>query len=447
MKFYMNVVFIVLDTVRKDYVSPFNEDVEFTDNIEQIAKDGCSFHNAVAQAPWTLPSHGSMFTGLYPWEHSATQTNLKLDVEQDLLAEKLEDEGYRTACFSANPFISEKIGTAAGFEKVETTIGMDRFDLVKKMNEKLKAFEDRFDFGAFPKAELMFQNLSYRLDSFGGNETEKLIGQASDFIEEKKDEDFFVFMNLMDCHLPLFPDKEYKDRHAEDVDPGKVRQFPHRLISEGEEPDTDSLKKLYRAQMDYLDDQVGELYSFLEDEGLEEETMVVIVGDHGENLGEEGMLGHSFSVSEALVSVPLVVKSPEMEPGRREQQVELRELHDLVLEQVGLEEDIDLGTKYAKGGMDRPEMDLAKIPKSMWDEYDEKLYFVRTPEKKVVGTENGDMTEKQVGEGDSVRTSVLKKEVEKLSGCYEGESSGKKVDNMDEEIKNELKNLGYMQKE
>jgi len=443
----MNVVFIVLDTVRKDYVSPFNEEVDFTDNIEKIAKEGSAFQNAVAQAPWTLPSHGSMFTGLYPWEHGATQTNLELDVEEDLLAEKLNDEGYRTACFSANPFISKRVGTTAGFDKVETTIGPDRFDLFKSINKKLKAFENRLDFGAFPKAELLLQNLSYRLNRFSGNETENLISKATDFMENNKEDDFFLFMNLMDCHLPLFPDKEYKKKHAEDVNPGKVRQFPHRLISEGEEPDTESLKKLYRAQMDYLDDQIGNLYSFLEDEGLEEETMVVIVGDHGENLGEEGMLGHSFSVSEALVSVPLVVKSPEMKPGRREQQVELRELHDLVLEQVGLEEDIDLGTKYAKGGMDRPEMDLAKIPKSMWDEYHEKLYFVRTPEKKVIGTENGEMTERQVGDGDSVRTSVLEKEVEKLSGCYEGESSGKKVDNMDEEIKNELKNLGYMQKE
>jgi len=443
----MNVVFIVLDTVRKDYVSPFNEEIDFTENIEDIAKEGSSFHNAVAQGSWTLPSHGSMFTGLYPWEHGATQTNLSLDVEQDLLAEKLKEDGYRTACFSANPFISKRIGTTAGFDQVETTIGADRFDLVKNVNEKLKAFENRFDFGAFPKAELWFQNLSYKLDRFGANETEKLISQAQGFMEENRDEDFFVFMNLMDCHLPLFPDKEYKEKHAEDVDPGKVRQFPHRLISEGEEPDSEALRKLYSAQMDYLDDQIGELYSFLEDEGLEEETMIVIVGDHGENLGEEGMLGHSFSVSESLVSVPLVVKSPGLESGRVEEQVELRELHDLVLDQVGLEDDIDLGTKYAKGGMDRPEMDLAKIPKSMWDRYDERLYFVRTPEKKAVGTDDGEVHEEQIGEGDSVRSSVLKKEVEKITGRYQEESDGKKVENMDEEIKNELKNLGYMQKE
>jgi arylsulfatase A-like enzyme len=259
-----------------------------------------------------------MFTGLYPWEHGATQTNLELDVEEDLLAEKLNDEGYRTACFSANPFISKRVGTTAGFDKVETTIGPDRFDVFKSINKKLKAFENRLDFGAFPKAELLLQNISYSLNRFSGNETENLISKATDFMGNNKEDDFFLFMNLMDCHLPLFPDKEYKKKHAEDVNPGKVRQFPHRLISEGEEPDTESLKKLYRAQMDYLDDQIGNLYSFLEDEGLEEETMVVIVGDHGENLGEEGMLGHSFSVSEALVSVPLVVKSPEMEPGRRE---------------------------------------------------------------------------------------------------------------------------------
>lgn len=443
----MNIVFIVLDTVRKDYVSPFNEEIDFTDNIEEIAEDGAAFHNAVAQGPWTLPSHGSMFTGLYPWEHGATETNLRLDVEEDLLAEKLKEEGYRTACFSANPFISEKIGTAEGFERIETTIGIDRFDIGMKINEKLKAFEKRFDFGAVPKLEMLIQNISYKMNTLGSNETEKLIDQASDFISENRDEDFFLFMNLMDCHLPLFPDKEYREKHAEDVNPGKVRQFPHRLISEGKDPDSESIRKLYSAQMDYLDDQVGRLHSFLEDEGLEEETMIVIVGDHGENLGEDSMLGHSFSVNESLVSVPLVVKSPELDPGRRDKQVELRELHDLVLNQVGLEDDIDLGTKYAKGGMDRPEMDLAKIPKEMWSEYDEKLYFVRTPEKKAVGTGSGEITEKKLGEGDEVRSSILNKELEKLLGSYENSGEGKKVESMDEEIKNELQNLGYMQKE
>lgn len=443
----MNVVFIVMDTVRKDFVSPFNEEVDYTENIERIAEDGKAFHNAVSQAPWTLPSHGSMFTGLYPWEHGATQTNLKLEVEEDLLAEKLRTEGYRTGCFSANPFISESVGTADGFEKVETSIGMDRFDISKKLNDKIKAFEEIIKVDAVPRIEDWLHNLTYHLSKMGSTETEKMVSKASSFIDSNRDEDFFLFMNFMDCHLPLFPEKEYKERHAPDVNPGKVRQYPHRLISQGEEPDSEALRKLYRAQMDYLDDQIGELEKKLKEEGLKDETMFVIVGDHGENLGEEGLLGHSFSVSESLVSVPLVVNSPEMDSEDVEKQVELRELHDLVLNQVGLKEDAELGTKRAKGGMDRPEMDLAKISPELRGKYDEKLYYVRTPGKKVVRSSSGSQEEKELKEGSESRFSVLKKEAEKLENSFEEDAEGKKVESMDEEIKHELKNLGYMQKD
>ncbi|MFB6175157.1 MAG: sulfatase-like hydrolase/transferase [Candidatus Nanohalobium sp.] len=255
----MNVVFVVMDTVRKDFVSPFNEEVDYTENIESIAEDGKAFHNAVSQVPWTLPSHGSMFTGLYPWEHGATQTNMNLEVEEDLLAEKLRSEGYRTGCFSANPFISESVGTADGFEKVETSIGMDRFDISKKLNDGIKAFKEIIKVDAMPRIEDWLHNLTYHLSKIGSTETEKMVSKASSFVEENSDEDFFLFMNFMDCHLPLFPEKEYKGRHAPDGNPGKVRQYPHRLISEGEEPDSEALRKLYRAQMDYLDDQIGEL--------------------------------------------------------------------------------------------------------------------------------------------------------------------------------------------
>lgn len=163
----MNVVFLVMDTVRKDFVSPFNKNVTYTDNIERIAEEGKAFYNAVSQAPWTLPSHGSMFTGLYPWEHGATQTNLKLDVEDDLLAEKLRSEGYRTGCFSANPFISESVGTAEGFETVETAIGIDRFDISKKLNRVLKTFENNIKVNAVPKIEDWLHNLTYHLSKMG----------------------------------------------------------------------------------------------------------------------------------------------------------------------------------------------------------------------------------------------------------------------------------------
>ncbi|MFB6175155.1 MAG: hypothetical protein ABEJ87_04210 [Candidatus Nanohalobium sp.] len=97
--------------------------------------------------------------------------------------------------------------------------------------------------------------------------------------------------------------------------------------------------------------------------------------------------------------------------------------------------------------MDRPEMDLTKISPELREKYDEKLYYVRTPEKKVVRSSSGSQEEKELKEGSESRFSVLKKEAEKLENSFEEGTEGKKVESMDEEIKHELKNLGYMQKD
>jgi arylsulfatase A-like enzyme len=443
----VNVVFLVMDTVRRDFLSPYNKNIEYTENIKEISRNATVFQNAVSQAPWTLPSHASMFTGLYPWEHGATQTNFELDVEKELLAEKLRKEGYNTASFSANPFISEKFGTAKGFGEKETTVGLVGLGLNQKLDKAVKAFEEKIDIGAVPKIEKLVHKISYRLKLRNDNDTDVLMDKAEDFIDENEENDFFLFMNLMDCHLPLFPDREYKDRHAEDVNPAEVNQYPHRVMhSDEKEIESEALKKLYRAQIDYLDDQIGHLVSLLRNRDVYEDTMLVIVGDHGENLGEEGLMGHSFSVNENLIHVPLIVKSPSLERGEVKKQVELRELYSLIQEQTGLLEDYGMGTKYAKGGEDRPEMDLAKTPPSEREKYDKKKYFVRTREKKGIITGEG-FSEITLEEGDEFRSSVVKKKAEGLAGSYDESSGGKKVESVDEEVKDELKKLGYMQKE
>lgn len=442
----MNVVFIVLDTVRRDFISPFNEDVEFTENIESLANEGTVFNQTVSQAPWTLPSHSSMFTGMYPWEHGATQTNFDLEVEEDLLAEKLRDQGYSTASFSANPFISDKFGTVDGFERTETTVGLVDLGINKKLGKAVKSFEEKFDFGAIPFLEQLGSRLSYKIKLIGENDTEKLVGDAKEYIRENKDDDFFVFMNLMDCHLPLLPEKEYKEKHAPEVDMNEINQYPHRVVhSEDKEPDEDALKKLYSAEIDYLDDQIGEMMSFIESEGLEEETVFVLASDHGENLGEDGLMGHFFTVNENLVNVPLIIRSPDMESKTVEKQVELRELHDIILEQTGIIDEYEIGVEHAKGGEDRPEMDLAKTPSDKKEKYDEEKYFIRTRGEKGIITSKGEFKKIDLTEEDKMRRSVLKKKLEGLEGAYSESKDGRKVESVDEEVKNELEKLGYIQ--
>lgn len=440
----MKVVFIVTDTVRRDYLSPFNNDIDCTENIQQVADEGTVFKEAVAQGPWTLPSHGSMFTGLYPWEHGATQTNLNLDVNRKLLAERLNEEGYRTACYSANPFISGKFGTVDGFEETELTVGLIDLEFGEKVMNYISSLEEKLNLGAIPRIEKIAQKLSYRMELMSEKDTERLVRNAKEFMQENRENDFFVFMNLMDCHLPLFPKREYLERHAEGIDPSEVAQHPHRVIPSEEEPESEALKKLYKAQIDYLDDQIGRITSFLEEENLKEDTMLVIASDHGENLGEEGLIGHWFSVNEKLVNVPLIIDSPSMDEGVVKKQVELRELYDLILEQTGVKKDYDIGVKYAKGGQDRPEMDLTKIPTSERQEHDKKRYYIRTREKKGVITSEGEFKEVELRAGDEIRSSVLKKKCEGLKGSYDESSEGNKIDSVDQEVKKELEKLGYV---
>lgn len=437
----MNVVFVVLDTVRRDVLSPYNDEIACTDHLERFADEGTVFENAVAQAPWTLPSHGSMFTGLYPWEHGATQTNLDLDVEHPLLAERLQAAGYETACFSANPFVSERFGTADGFDEVETTVGRFGQTFDRRLERAITAFEERVGLGAVPKIESLAHRVSYRLKQRGVNDTERLMDEARSFVRDNRDDDFFLFMNLMDCHLPLFPDPEYKQRHAPDVHPGLVNQYAHRVMFSDEEPESEALRKLYTAQIDYLDDQVGELLSFLDDEALTEDTVVVVAGDHGENLGEDGLLGHSFSVNENLVHVPLLVKSPDLEDGRVERQVELRELYEFLLSQTGLDDSYRLGTEYAMGGEDTPALDLAKIPPAERSAHDAATYYVRTNDRKGILTSDGEYTEVELRE-DAAPDEEIREKLEEIDGSYD-DSQGRTVEDVDEDVKDRLEELGY----
>ena len=96
-----NVLFVVMDTVRKDHLTPYGYDRPTTPTLEAFAGEALVYEEAVAQAPWTLPVHASMFTGLYPAGHTATQEAPYLPEDVGTLAEALSAAGYATACYSS----------------------------------------------------------------------------------------------------------------------------------------------------------------------------------------------------------------------------------------------------------------------------------------------------------------------------------------------------------
>ena len=437
----MNLVFVVLDTFRKDKMSVYNEEIDFTENLQQFSEDATVFNDAVANAPWTLPSHASMFTGQYPWEHGATQRKLYLETDRKLLAEKFEHEGYTTACFTTNTWLSPYTGMTEGFQDVDNFFGALPSDL---MSGRMKGVWKRLNSGKgkwFMEKMIQAGEKLHWLD-IGSKKTPKLVEKAENFIENNRDEDFFLFLNFMDCHLPYEPEEEYKQKHAADVDSSKICQKAHAHNGGEETADFDASEKLYNAEVDYLDDQIGGLLEFIQSEDLEEETVFVIVADHGENLGEDNMMGHQFSVSEQLISVPLMVKSPKLAMNEVDIQIELKELYNLVPWFAGIEDEPEYGTGIALGGYQYPELDLKNIPKDKHEELGKRLLFARGDRKKLVRKGHEDPEDKMIDLPSGDKMKIDPEFAKKLDGIDRAESGSTDVE--DEEIKERLEDLGYM---
>ena len=336
-----SVVFVVLDTVRKDRLGPYGYDRGTTPELDAFADEAAVFEEAVAPAPWTLPVHASMFTGLYPGEHGADQESPYLEGAATL-AESLSAGGVATACFSANAWITPYTGLTRGFDVhdnfFEVMPGgflsgpLARLWRTVNDHERLRGFADR----AVELGNAAHERLA------GGrgadSKTPRAIDRAIDFLGSN--DAAFCFLNLMDAHLPYYPPAEYADAFAPGVDASAVCQNAKEFNAGARDIDADewdAIRGLYDAEIRHLDAEVGRLFDWLRSAGRWEETLVVVCADHGELHGEHGLYGHEFAVYEPLVNVPLFVKAPGLGAGRRSEQTELVGLYDTVLDFAGVD--------------------------------------------------------------------------------------------------------------
>lgn len=434
-----NVLFVVLDSLRRDRLSVYNEDVDFTENLEEFSEGAKTYREAVANSSWTFPSHASMFTGMRPWEHGATQRNLRLDVDNDLLTERLSSEGYRTSCISTNAWLSGKFGLTEGFDTVDNLSSTGFSEMLTKARRTMDEWLSSPGNERLKRTIVRIGNriFHYWLDK---SKTETVIGRGQDFIDSGENP-FFLFLNLMDAHEPYFPPQEYLESH-DCVDPSTVCQNPTDFYAGREDPDFDEIRKIYDASVDYLDDQLGRLFQHLKDIGEWEDTVVVVVSDHGQMLGEEGFYGHQYSVAEPLIHVPLMVKAGET--GEVEEQVELSELYDIVLSATGVSDSYEEGTEYVMGGYEFPDVQRPRIPKSRWKELYQRHHFLRTRKGRMTRSEDeeGEVCfrfQEIGGEPSDEEKKEMRRELESI----EGGEKGQQLDEKEEEIQEKLRDLGY----
>ncbi|MFB6250536.1 MAG: sulfatase [Halobellus sp.] len=344
-----NVLFVVMDTVRKDRLTPYGYDRNTTPNLDAFADEATVFEQAVAPAPWTLPVHASLFTGMYPSQHGADQENPYLE-GATTLAQTLSRAGYDTACYSSNAWITPYTHLTDGFDEQDNFFEVMPGDFLsgplarawKTMNdyEALRAVADKL---------VSLGNTAH--EYFAGGEgadskTPAVIDQTQAFIADS--DRSFAFINLMDAHLPYHPPDEFAAEFAPGVDSMAVCQNSKEYNSGArdiDESEWTDIRNLYDAEIAHIDAQLGRLFDWLKAEGQWDDTMVVVCADHGELHGEHDLYGHEFCLYDPLVNVPLLVKHPALEADRRDDQVELIDLYHTVLDAL----DVDGGTPAAAG--------------------------------------------------------------------------------------------------
>ena len=344
-----NVLFVVMDTVRKDRLTPYGYDRPTTPNLDAFADEATVFEHAVAPAPWTLPVHASLFTGMYPSQHGADQENPYLE-GATTLAQTLSNAGYDTACYSSNAWITPYTHLTDGFDEQDNFFEVMPGDFLSgPLARAWKTMNDNEALRAIADKLVSLGNTAH--EYFAGGEgadskTPAVIDRTQAFIADS--DRSFAFINLMDAHLPYHPPEEFAAEFAPGVDSTTVCQNSKeynagaRDIDESEWAD---IRNLYDAEIAHIDAQLGRLFDWLKAEGQWDDTMVVVCADHGEPPGEHDLYGHEFCLYDPLVNVPLLVKHPALDADRRDDQVELVDLYHTVLDALN----VDGGTPAAGG--------------------------------------------------------------------------------------------------
>lgn len=284
-----HVVVIILDTVRADAIGAVLEGQSITPYIDGLIAESTVFSQAFTPAPWTVPSHASLFTGRYPHEHGARHGHYRLDSQTDTLAERLEARGYRTAGFTCNPWLNQGSGFSQGF------------DVYREPFRMADAAPDK---GAAAATEMILEWLDQR---------------------KAQDPPFLLFVNYLEAHLPYAPPKAILDTLNLTARGSTSQEFSipeaERHIT-GEQPVSEDrleqVKRLYLAEVHYLDQQVRRIVDALRQRGWLDNTLLIITSDHGEHLGEHGLTGHEFSLHQPVLHIPLLIRCPGVMPkGRR----------------------------------------------------------------------------------------------------------------------------------
>ncbi len=276
-----SVLLISVDTLRADRLGSYGYQAASTPVLDGLAARGLRFEQAATVAPLTLPAHASLFSGTFPTFHGV-RDNGSFYVNDSIttLAEVMQARGYRTGGFVGAFVLDRRWGIAQGFDHYFDGFDLSNYDMAAGLDAAQR-----------PGSEVVDHALSW--------------------LGEDSDRPYFAWVHLYDPHSPYTPPEPYRSR------------FPA------------TMEGAYDAEIAATDAQIGRLLDSLQASGRLDNTIVVVVADHGESLGEHGEQQHGFFVYDAAVRIPLIVAGPGVPARAVPDQVRIVDVMPTVLELVG----------------------------------------------------------------------------------------------------------------
>ena len=313
-----DIILIVLDTLRKDKSSEIEKLVEEYGFI--------SYNNVIAPSSWTIPSHASMFTGLYAAYHGAHETkvrkppDVRLKKREDFLASVLRRRGYASFLLSANPQVGPRTGFS-DFDYIKevrkpifTVLSVKGREYLIHMrwSKNINSTKDSLKFLLKNKKYYLFlmfavDYIFYRINSLllyifrrwpKEKGSKKIKRELQTILKKNKKNPSFIFVNLIEVHEPylVFEKLSFIDNFRKN---GPDPKYVEKWI------------KLYEKETRYLCKRVANILKMLEKEGELANSLIIITSDHGQLLGEDGKIGHGTFLHDELLSVPLFIKYPD----------------------------------------------------------------------------------------------------------------------------------------
>ena len=274
----LNLVVVTIDTLRPDHLHCYGYPQIETPNVDRIAQNGVLFENAVTQTPLTPPSHASMFTGLYPTVHHVRDTGgFILQPSSTTLATILQQQGWDTAAFISSAVLKKLFGLNQGFAVYD-----DQMPTPGKGHEFIEDAERR------------------------AGDT---VDRAVRWLDAQSGKPFFLWVHVYDPHAPYNPPAPFADQYKE---------------------------RLYDGEIAYADHELGRLFEAVRKKSPADRTLIAVLSDHGESLGQHGEYSHGVFLYDSTLRIAFLMSGPGIPAGLRvKQQARTVDLLPTVLELMG----------------------------------------------------------------------------------------------------------------